>query len=255
MDQAHPPRTDRHGLSSRVTLTLASTKHQILSILFIAGFASATDVVLAAPVSWVDWTTFEAGFTDGTAAGTANDGGLTVTYSGEVYNLQTQVDGTGTDWWAPDSTWADGSTIDNAPPGTDIIALRGNTGSTNTITFSQPVTNPFMAVFSLGSPIVTDVTYNFDSPFDVIVGGANSAFGGSSVVEQDGNILSGIEGNGTIMFLGTYTSISFTVPNNESWHGFTIGVQQIPVPAAVWLFGSGLLGLIGIARRKQTNRV
>jgi len=24
----------------------------------------------------------------------------------------------------------------------------------------------------------------------------------------------------------------------------------IPVPAAVWLFGSGLLGLIGIARRK-----
>jgi hypothetical protein len=105
-----------------------------------------------------------------------------------------------------------------------------------------------MAVFSLGSPIVTDVTYNFDTPFDVIVGGANSAFGGSSVVEQDENILSGIEGNGSIMFLGTYSSIRFTVPTNESWHGFTIGVQPIPVPAAVWLFGSGLLGLIGIAR-------
>jgi hypothetical protein len=25
----------------------------------------------------------------------------------------------------------------------------------------------------------------------------------------------------------------------------------IPVPAAVWLFGSGLLGLVGIARRKK----
>lgn len=25
----------------------------------------------------------------------------------------------------------------------------------------------------------------------------------------------------------------------------------VPVPAAVWLFGSGLLGLIGIARRKK----
>jgi len=24
----------------------------------------------------------------------------------------------------------------------------------------------------------------------------------------------------------------------------------VPVPAAVWLFGSGLLGLLGIARRK-----
>jgi len=25
----------------------------------------------------------------------------------------------------------------------------------------------------------------------------------------------------------------------------------VPVPAAVWLFGSGLIGLIGIARRKK----
>jgi hypothetical protein len=28
-------------------------------------------------------------------------------------------------------------------------------------------------------------------------------------------------------------------------------VSSVPVPAAVWLFGSGLLGLIGIARRKK----
>ena len=30
-------------------------------------------------------------------------------------------------------------------------------------------------------------------------------------------------------------------------------LQQIPVPAAVWLFGSGLIGLIGIARRKKSQ--
>ena len=29
-----------------------------------------------------------------------------------------------------------------------------------------------------------------------------------------------------------------------------IGVSASPVPAAVWLFGSGLLGLVGVARRK-----
>ena len=29
-----------------------------------------------------------------------------------------------------------------------------------------------------------------------------------------------------------------------------VSLQPIPIPAAVWLFGSGLLGLIGIARRK-----
>ena len=28
-------------------------------------------------------------------------------------------------------------------------------------------------------------------------------------------------------------------------------VASVPVPAAVWLFGSGLIGLIGLARRKQ----
>ena len=30
-----------------------------------------------------------------------------------------------------------------------------------------------------------------------------------------------------------------------------IDVRVVPVPAAVWLFGSGLLGLVGVARRKS----
>lgn len=31
----------------------------------------------------------------------------------------------------------------------------------------------------------------------------------------------------------------------------TINVNAVPVPPAVWLFGSGLLGLVGVARRRQ----
>ncbi len=34
---------------------------------------------------------------------------------------------------------------------------------------------------------------------------------------------------------------------------FNANMALIPVPAAVWLFGSGLLGLVGIARRKNKN--
>jgi hypothetical protein len=30
---------------------------------------------------------------------------------------------------------------------------------------------------------------------------------------------------------------------------FTVGVSAVPVPAAIWLFGSGLVGLAGIARK------
>jgi len=33
---------------------------------------------------------------------------------------------------------------------------------------------------------------------------------------------------------------------------FATGVAPAPIPAAVWLFGSGLIGLIAVARRKKT---
>jgi len=41
-----------------------------------------------------------------------------------------------------------------------------------------------------------------------------------------------------------------TVSNNLQFYITSIDVTAVPVPAAVWLFGSGLLGLAGIARRK-----
>ena len=44
----------------------------------------------------------------------------------------------------------------------------------------------------------------------------------------------------------------YNLPGNYIDQGVTGGVQvsAVPVPAAAWLFGSGLLGLIGVARRK-----
>ena len=35
--------------------------------------------------------------------------------------------------------------------------------------------------------------------------------------------------------------------------GTVSGVPQVPIPAAAWLFGTGLLGLVGVARRKRTR--
>ena len=35
--------------------------------------------------------------------------------------------------------------------------------------------------------------------------------------------------------------------------GSGFGQAAVPIPAAVWLFGSGLLGLVGLARRKITS--
>ena len=41
--------------------------------------------------------------------------------------------------------------------------------------------------------------------------------------------------------------------NLFAWAVRSGDVSTVPVPAAVWLFGSGLLGLIGVARRKSAN--
>jgi len=43
----------------------------------------------------------------------------------------------------------------------------------------------------------------------------------------------------------TVTSYAWAVYSGD------VSVSAVPVPAAVWLFGSGLLGLIGMARRRQ----
>ena len=41
--------------------------------------------------------------------------------------------------------------------------------------------------------------------------------------------------------------------DDESWamDNLTVTVAPVPIPAAAWLFGSGLLGLIGVARRRR----
>ena len=47
------------------------------------------------------------------------------------------------------------------------------------------------------------------------------------------------------------TGIQFVVTGVQNMDSIIDNVSAVPVPAAVWLFGSGLLGLIGIARRKK----
>ena len=51
-----------------------------------------------------------------------------------------------------------------------------------------------------------------------------------------------------------YPMASGPFPGWNATFGGTVtvtSVSAVPVPAAVWLFGSGLLGLVGVARRKR----
>ena len=51
---------------------------------------------------------------------------------------------------------------------------------------------------------------------------------------------------------GTAFFVSFKNPAGDQIVGVDMTLSQVPVPAAVWLFGSGLLGLVGVARRKES---
>ncbi|MBT8121133.1 MAG: hypothetical protein KJO10_01250, partial [Gammaproteobacteria bacterium] len=48
-------------------------------------------------------------------------------------------------------------------------------------------------------------------------------------------------------------NVNFDIGSGNSVTVLTVdGVGVVPVPGAIWLFGSGLLGLVGMARQKKT---
>jgi len=218
-------------------------------VLSLFGAIAVSFSAQASVIEWVDWTT--ADNSAGTAAGNMNttNGVIGVQYLGDIWSAQTTPNSY---WWTEGdpAPYTGNSVIDNAPETSDIIRVQSS-GITNTITFSQAVYMPVMAFVSVGQTSV-GVSYDFEQSFTLLSEGAG--FYGDGHWAQSGNSLTGYEAHGAIQFDGWVSSISWTNNVPEFWHGFTVGVtevQPVPVPAAVWLFGSGLIGLIGIARRKK----
>lgn len=48
-----------------------------------------------------------------------------------------------------------------------------------------------------------------------------------------------------------YGDGDFGSPGSEGAYAFAVAPSAVPLPSAVWLFGSGLLGLIGLSRRQS----
>lgn len=200
----------------------------MISLLFLTPFASAS-------VIWADWTASTVGpfgFASGTLSSSA------INYSGDV-DPATQVAG-GVNYWNPSTPYIS-PTVPNAPPPADIIALKQGNCS---ITFSSPVTDPVMAIVSLGQ-VPIPVSYLFDRPFDVLSFAPGFWGGPGTLTELQGNELRGVEGHGVIQFQGTFSSISWTVSTFEHWHGFTIGL--VPEPTLLPLFFLG----VALSRRRR----
>ena len=187
----------------------------------------------------------------GTATGTL--GATTVSFNGSYNN----VFGTGgTNYWAPSGPYTGGG--QTAPTNTSFVQVVAPTNGT--ITFGAAVTNPYIALISVGQPGVR-VSYTFDSPFTVLSNNNSScAFWGcgSFTVSNGGLTLNGNEFSGLLQFTGTFTSITVTTQNSENWHGFSVGVDGIannvvPEPSTYALLSTGLIGIGVLSRRRRRN--
>lgn len=179
---------------------------------------------MAGVINWVDWQSATPGHVSGT--GTSQGETIGIEYAGIWNFVQT---GSGTDYFNPD-TYSNNAVIDNRPPAAEMISITGGSNAlTHTVTFSQAVVNPIMAIVSLGQPSIT-VTYEFiDETFNILSSGTGF-WGGAepdSLFQLTPSILTGIEGHGAIQFTGSYTEISWNVPTFENWHGFTFGFEML----------------------------
>lgn len=247
---------------------MTKTIYKIFAVIL---FSSISFCVNATAIHWVDWidSSTSAGF-QGNGVITTATSTVNVTYANPQGVGFYQPSG-GTDYWQnarsgrdPATSPYTSATVDNIPTGTDIIALRFS--GAQTLTFSESIANPVFSYVSLNGN-----GYAFDQDFEILSFGDASdgndrgywgaGISTKSIVDLGGGIfeyqlLGTGEPHGTIRFTGEFDAVSWRSLTNEFWNGFTVGIEgtadeinPVPVPAALWLLGSGLLGLIGMRKK------
>jgi len=206
--------------------------------------------------------------------------GLLLTIAGNVSAMPFVLDFEGLDDGEAIENFYNGGTSENGNSGTNF----GVTFATDTLALidedaggfgnfgGEP--SPDTAMFFLtGTSSIMNVAAGFDTGFSFFY---SAIFNPGSL-----NVYDGLNGTGSILasldmplttfagapdpngafspfvalgvgFAGTAKSVSFAgVQNQIAFDDVTFGAASVvPLPPAVWLFGSGLLGLVGMARRK-----
>ncbi|MDH5473491.1 MAG: VPLPA-CTERM sorting domain-containing protein [Gammaproteobacteria bacterium] len=107
----------------------------------------------------------------------------------------------------------------------------------------------------VGSGSISNVTGG-DSDLGDVYGVGWRQFGGDIYGETGSSVLAFsfdffANAGTSLLISGSYTDANFLDASMISSTLGSVAVSAVPVPAAVWLFGSGLIGLIGFARRKK----
>lgn len=112
------------------------------------------------------------------------------------------------------------------------------------VTHDTVFTTPF-AVDAPGTYRAVLVDFAYPDPFDIL----------SLAITQDGNPLGIGFGTGTFLFdvatPGTLMAHLAAIPGDSGEGVYGLQVLPVPLPAAIWLFLSALIGIVGVGRRDQ----
>ena len=243
-------------------------------------WAGSVTVVQATPINWTSWYNvslgnspssfiFNGNIVNVTGASQALTG-ISVAFSG-LGSFSTTINGFPN--WLPSSYYM-GGIVDNAPlevqpqgPGAlqgfsqarQVLGAGFVSGGTDTIMFSEPVTNAILAIQNPNNSNPTTLT--FSSGLSVLNLGTGNLLGCLSVTTACTITIPATAPNSPLPLPGGLVEIVGTNITSFSWItnssnavanesiGFTVGIHAIPEPNSFLLFAAGLIGL-GFSRSK-----
>lgn len=150
------------------------------------------------------------------------------------------------------------------PAGGDISGPAGSTigwgytisnpDSVNSLSLTGLVADPF----SNGTPDGSLFDYPIVAPNSTVTVPYNGSTGaGLYALTWDATAPAGFVNSGTFVLSADWLDAggNYLETATEQSATYSATVSAVPAPAAIWLFGSGLLALLGRAQRKVTRRV
>lgn len=125
-------------------------------------------------------------------------------------------------------------------------------GGTGTVSFDQSTGNTLAISFpnvSFTEQSDSNYTLSNSRPNLTFNGGAFTGFNFSAEFDSGDELYPHAFDSQNLFFFGWEYGYDLTV--SGVWGDFSM--TPVPVPAAVWLLGSGLIGLAGVAKRKRTT--
>lgn len=187
----------------------------------------------------------------------SSNGNGTFDYSGSVSN---------TSLWS----FAWGITVNPDPFIDASLTITNNTSITKhfDLLFTLPVGSPFTSgqmsgslsgsfkdFNNDGSASLNNVDWNglIDSTNAMSLFGGSFSCGGAGCIGNIGTVSDGPLSSGPVnTSIGTHLVFDLSAGDQASFTShFEVVPTVVPIPAAVWLFGSGLLGLGALARRRR----